>query len=147
MDPLGSQKAEYCILFCDDQTSSVLGCYGHPIAKTPNIDRLAREGTLFENAFVSQSICWVSRTTILTGLTGRSYGVPGNHDRQNLKRWKNYMWIICGMRATALDLLENGTLKCPKVGKLRIILMNFIPLEETRSTKNRRTDLCVTRLN
>ena len=46
----------------------------------PHIDRLAKEGTRFANAFVSQSICWVSRTTILTGLTGRSYGVPGNHD-------------------------------------------------------------------
>ncbi len=66
--------------FADDQTSSSLGCYGHPLAKTPNIDRLAADGTRFANAFVSQSICWVSRTTILTGLTGRSYGTPGRHD-------------------------------------------------------------------
>ena len=78
---LEAKKPNIVFFFTDDQTSSVLGCYGHPIAKTPNIDRLAREGTLFENAFVSQSICWVSRTTILTGLTGRSYGVPGNHDQ------------------------------------------------------------------
>lgn len=75
-----AEKPNIVFFFTDDQTSSVLGCYGHPLAKTPNIDRLAKEGTLFANAFVSQSICWVSRTTILTGLTGRSYGVPGNHD-------------------------------------------------------------------
>ncbi|MEN3942894.1 sulfatase-like hydrolase/transferase [Prosthecobacter sp. SYSU 5D2] len=62
--------------FTDDQTSSSLGCYGHPIAKTPNIDSLADRGVRFQNAFVSQSICWVSRSTILTGLTGRSYGTP-----------------------------------------------------------------------
>ena len=74
------KKPNLVFFFTDDQTSSVLGCYGHPLAKTPNIDRLAKEGTRFANAFVSQSICWVSRTTILTGLTGRSYGVPGNHD-------------------------------------------------------------------
>lgn len=67
-------------LFTDDQTSSTLGCYGHPLVKTPNIDRLASEGTRFTNAFVSHSICWVSRTTILTGLTGRTYGTPGNRD-------------------------------------------------------------------
>ena len=67
--------------FTDDQTSSSLACYGNPIAQTPNINRLASQGTLFQNAFVSQSICWVSRTTILTGLTGRSYGIRGNHDR------------------------------------------------------------------
>ena len=74
------KKPNLVFFFTDDQTSSVLGCYGHPLAKTPNIDRLAKEGTRFTNALVSQSICWVSRTTILTGLTGRSYGVPGNHD-------------------------------------------------------------------
>ena len=78
--PSVAKKPNIVFFFTDDQTSSALGCYGHPIAKTPYIDRLAEEGTRFENAFVSQSICWVSRTTILTGLTGRSYGVPGNHD-------------------------------------------------------------------
>ena len=64
-----AEKPNIVFFFTDDQTSSVLGCYGLPLVKTPNIDRLAKEGTRFANAFVSQSICWVSRTTILTGLT------------------------------------------------------------------------------
>ncbi len=67
--------------FADDQTTSTLGCYGNPIVQTPNIDGLAARGTRFENAFVSHSICWVSRTTILTGLTGRSYGTPSNPEQ------------------------------------------------------------------
>ena len=46
-----------------------------------NLDRLAAEGTRFSNACVSQSICWVSRTTILTGLTGRSFGSPSQPDQ------------------------------------------------------------------
>jgi arylsulfatase A-like enzyme len=62
----------------DDQTSSVLGCYGNSLARTPNIDRLAARGIRFSNAFVNQSICWVSRTTLLTGVTGRGYGSPGD---------------------------------------------------------------------
>lgn len=66
--------------FTDDQTTSTLGCYGNPIVQTPNIDALAERGVRFENAFASQAICWVSRTTILTGLTGRSYGTPGAPD-------------------------------------------------------------------
>lgn len=66
--------------FIDDQTSSVLGCYGNSLAQTPNIDRLAAQGTRFDRAYVSQAICWVSRTTVLTGLTGRSYGTPGNRE-------------------------------------------------------------------
>lgn len=67
--------------FADDQTTSTLGCYGNDVVQTPNIDALAERGTRFNNAFVSHSICWVSRTTILTGLTGRSYGMPGNRDQ------------------------------------------------------------------
>ena len=66
--------------FADDQTTSTLGCYGNPVIQTPNLDALARRGTRFDNACVSHSICWVSRTTILTGLTGRSFGTSGNPD-------------------------------------------------------------------
>lgn len=66
--------------FADDQTTSTLGCYGNSVVQTPNIDELARGGTRFENAFVSHSICWVSRTTILTGLVGRSFGTASSPD-------------------------------------------------------------------
>jgi hypothetical protein len=37
-----AKKPNIVFFFTDDQTSSVLGCYGHPLAKTPNIDRLAQ---------------------------------------------------------------------------------------------------------
>ena len=67
--------------FTDDQTTSTLGCYGNPVVKTPNIDGLAARGTRFEQAFVSHPICWASRTTILTGMTARSYRAPGQGDR------------------------------------------------------------------
>lgn len=75
-----AEKPNIVFFFADDQTTDTLGCYGNDIIQTPNIDSLAEQGTMFRNAFVSQSICWVSRTTILTGLTGRSYGEPGNPD-------------------------------------------------------------------
>ena len=77
---LGADRPNIVFFFADDQTTTTLGCYGHPFVQTPNIDHLAAQGTRFTNAFVSHSICWVSRTTILTGLTGRSYGTPGQHD-------------------------------------------------------------------
>ncbi|MCZ6672526.1 MAG: sulfatase-like hydrolase/transferase, partial [Verrucomicrobia bacterium] len=77
---LAADRPNIVFFFTDDQTTSTLGCYGHPVVQTPNIDRLAAQGTRFANAFVSQSICWVSRTTILTGLTGRSYGTPDTPD-------------------------------------------------------------------
>jgi choline-sulfatase len=78
---LADERPNIVFFFTDDQTISTLGCYGNPIVRTPNIDSLAERGTRFENAFVSHSICWVSRTTILTGLVGRSYGTPGHPDQ------------------------------------------------------------------
>jgi choline-sulfatase len=75
------QQPNIVFFFADDQTTSTLGCYGNDVIQTPNIDSLAARGTRFENAFVSQSICWVSRTTILTGLTGRSYGTASNPEQ------------------------------------------------------------------
>ena len=71
---LAAEPPNIVFFFADDQTISTLGCYGNSIVQTPHIDSLAARGTRFDNAFVSHSICWVSRTTILTGLTGRSYG-------------------------------------------------------------------------
>jgi len=74
------QPPNIVFFFTDDQTTSTIGCYGNAVVQTPNIDALAEQGTRFENGFVSHSICWVSRTTILSGLTGRSFGTPANPD-------------------------------------------------------------------
>lgn len=76
-----AEQPNIVFFFADDQTTSTLGCYGNELIKTPNIDQLAKRGIRFENMFVSHSICWVSRTTILTGLTGRSYGTPATPDQ------------------------------------------------------------------
>jgi len=66
-----SDRPNIIFFFVDDQRNDTLGCAGHPILQTPNIDRLARQGVRFENAFVTTSICWVSRATVLTGRTVR----------------------------------------------------------------------------
>ena len=76
-----SERPNIVLFFTDDQTTSTLGCYGNQLIKTPNIDSLATRGTRFSNACVSHSICWVSRTTILSGLIGRSYGTPSNPEQ------------------------------------------------------------------
>ena len=68
-------------LFADDQRNDVFGHAGHPIIKTPNLDALASRGVRFTNAFVSHPICWVSRTTILSGMTARSFGEKDRPDR------------------------------------------------------------------
>jgi len=58
----------------DDQRNDTLGCAGHPVIKTPNVDQLAAAGVRFENMFVTTSICAASRASIFTGMTERTHG-------------------------------------------------------------------------
>jgi len=50
-----------------DDLRPELGCYGNPIIKSPNIDRIAKAGVVFENAFCQQAVCSPSRSSLLTG--------------------------------------------------------------------------------
>ena len=79
-DCLAADRPNILFLMADDQRNDTLGCAGHPIIKTPNIDKLASGGVRFENMFVTSSICWVSRATILTGRYARSWGSPTSPD-------------------------------------------------------------------
>ncbi|MEX0986304.1 MAG: sulfatase-like hydrolase/transferase, partial [Bacteroidales bacterium] len=54
-------------VFTDDHASHSISAYGSDIIETPNIDRLAAEGVIFRNAFVTNSICAPSRAVLLTG--------------------------------------------------------------------------------
>ncbi|QDU61789.1 Arylsulfatase [Planctomycetes bacterium Pan216] len=63
---LGAEKN--VILFVTDDQGCDAGCYGNPVIKTPNMDRLAAEGTLFPYAFATTASCSASRSVILTGL-------------------------------------------------------------------------------
>ena len=60
-------------VFADDWGWGDLGCYGHPNIKTPNLDRLASEGTLFTQFYVCSGVCSPSRAAVMTG----RFPVPG----------------------------------------------------------------------
>src|SRR3569623_881536 len=65
-------------ILCDDLRWDHLGCAGHPYLKTPNIDRLAKEGVHFRNMFCTTSLCSPSRASILSGLYAHTHGVVNN---------------------------------------------------------------------
>ena len=63
------------VILSDDHRADYLGCAGHPVVKTPNIDQLAAEGSYFTNAFVTSAACTPNRTCLLTGQYERKHGV------------------------------------------------------------------------
>jgi N-acetylglucosamine-6-sulfatase len=65
----------------DDLRFDELGCTGHPFVKTPNIDRLAKEGAIFHNAFATSPLCSPSRACFLTGQYAHAHGIINNVDR------------------------------------------------------------------
>lgn len=66
------KKPNILFILADDHRWDLIGKY-HPIIKTPNLDELANEGTVFKNSFVTTPICASSRVTIMTGLTERTH--------------------------------------------------------------------------
>ena len=65
---LSNAAEKNVIFFITDDESPTLGCYGDPIAKTPAIDALAKDGTVFENAFATTASCSASRSVVMSGL-------------------------------------------------------------------------------
>ena len=74
-----AQPTNILIFIADDQGEGDLSIYGHPTLRTPNIDRLAREGMRFDNAFLTISSCSPSRSSILTGRYPHSTGAEDLH--------------------------------------------------------------------
>ena len=65
---LGQQPKKYNVLFLAvDDLRPELGCYGKDYIKSPNIDRIAKSGMVFNRAYVQQAVCSPSRTSLLTG--------------------------------------------------------------------------------
>ena len=69
------------VVLVDDMRWDDLGCTGHPFAKTPHMDRIAKEGAQFLNAFATTPLCSPSRASLLTGLYPHTHGITDNTDR------------------------------------------------------------------
>ena len=69
------------VLIVADDHGCDAGCYGNPVIKTPAIDALAAEGTLFTHAFCTTASCSPSRSVILTGMHNHANGMFGLEHR------------------------------------------------------------------
>ncbi|HQB72567.1 MAG TPA: sulfatase-like hydrolase/transferase [Verrucomicrobiota bacterium] len=69
------------VIMSDEHNASVLGCYGNPIVRTPNLDRLAARGVVFENCYCNSPLCVPSRQSFTTGKYISRIGAWNNHCR------------------------------------------------------------------
>jgi arylsulfatase A-like enzyme len=73
-----SEKMNVLFIMSDQHRADHLSCAGHKILKTPNLDRLAKDGVRFTNAFCTNPMCMPNRATLLTGYYPNVHGVRSN---------------------------------------------------------------------
>lgn len=67
-DPAGEEKKMNVLFIVVDDLTTTLGCYDHPVVKTPNVDKLGAMGIVFDDAYCNYSVCNPSRSSFLTGM-------------------------------------------------------------------------------
>lgn len=78
--PKSGARPNIVFIFTDDHAVQSIGAYGSVINKTPNIDRIAAEGVIFDRCFCCNSICGPSRAAVLTGKHSHANGLMTNRD-------------------------------------------------------------------
>ena len=77
------------LITCDQLRADYLGAYGADFMKTPNLDRLAREGVRFSNAYSPNPVCIPARHNLITGLPARYHGFDDNYfDGSHVCPWE-----------------------------------------------------------
>ena len=76
------EKPNIIFILCDDLAQGDLGCYGQKLIQTPNLDRMAAEGTKFPQLYSGTSVCAPSRSSLMTGLHMGHCPIRANRDIQ-----------------------------------------------------------------
>ena len=103
--PTATQNTRPNILFImsDDHSERAISAYGSNLISTPNIDRIADEGVIFRDSFVTNSICGPSRAIMLTGKHSHKNGFKNNRDRFEMEHSPDGYAYLVGHGAEATD--------------------------------------------
>jgi N-sulfoglucosamine sulfohydrolase len=74
----------------EDNSATFVGAYGDPLARTPNFDRLAKEGILYERAYSTSAVCAPTRASIITGMYAPSLGTQHMRSNVPMPPWMRY---------------------------------------------------------
>ncbi|MGV3650689.1 MAG: sulfatase [Devosia sp.] len=107
-----AQQPNIVVFLTDDHAQWALPCYGDPFIEALSLDRLARHGTVFENAFTATPVCSPARASFLTGLMPSQHGV---HDFLQSQPRFDRPWLE-GRQTLATRLADEGY-DCAFIGK------------------------------
>src|SRR5215470_4315161 len=106
-------RPNFLLFITDQHRADFLGCYGHPVLRTPHIDSIAKRGTAFDRFYVASPVCMPNRSSLMTGRMPSVHGVRSNG-------------IPLSMNAvTFVDLLRDAGYDTALIGKSH--LQNFTP--------------------
>lgn len=110
-----AKRPNFLFLITDQQRADWLGCYGHPVLKTPNIDAIADRGTRFDNFHVASPVCMPNRASLLTGRYPSLHGLRYNGCRLPLNA------------NTFVDLLADAGYHTAAIGKSHLQPFTDLP--------------------
>src|SRR5688500_2462800 len=106
-----SSRPNFLLFITDQHRADFLGCYGHPVLRTPHIDSIAARGTAFDRFYVASPVCMPNRSSLMTMRMPSVHGVRSNG-------------IPLSMNAvTFVDLLRDAGYRTALIGKSH--LQNF----------------------
>jgi len=100
-----TKRPNFLFFMTDQHRADWLGCYGHPVVRTPNIDAMASAGTRFDQFFVATPVCMPNRASFMTGRYPSVHGVRYNG------------CLLSERTNTFVDVLRAGGYKTASIGK------------------------------
>jgi len=112
-----ADKPNFIFILADDLGWGDLGCYGHPHIKTPNLDKLARDGTQFTHFYVNGSVCSPSRCAFFTGQYPARHKIHGHYATPQQNDARGMSQFLDPKVPNAASLLKQAGYATAHVGK------------------------------
>ena len=119
------KQPNFLFFMTDQHRADWLGCYGHPVVKSPNIDAIAQSGIRFDNFYVASPVCMPNRATFMTGRMPSVHGL-------------RYNGCLLPQRAnTFVDVLAQAGYQTSSFGKSHLQPFTDLPLFDSDSVDRR----------